>query len=1137
MNRSIRLVPGAILIAIALAEAVAARSAARSALAREVEGATLVSDENVEPVARLIRPDSARPADDEWIRSRLVATMRRPLDQGNAISDLKSILGAQVAAADLPASEIAPLEKLRGRLETALRGGRSSVALLDAAARADALARLHDARFVIRGPDDFSESFDRALLIWCGAFALAGIFSIGALAPTSRSPGATVVAVAAFGALTSIGMTVLALAAGPLCGPLVAEKTAEHVAAGVLAAIAVLGVLPSIARWAKKIDLDEPLSDGRGALAAALLLLVVLGLFGTGPAGSSARINLTTRAGTFQPLELAKLLLVVAFAQHLGRHRSSFSLLTRGGGGLGPWWLTLLGPFGLAVLAIIGSAWVLGDFGAGLVLAPTFALMIVAASGSLTFAVAIAGAGLAALPLLILLPWPIDSKVFVRIVTWLIPYANGLPGGDQLALAEKAVAAAGWFGSPWPSNPDALPAGMNDLPVALLIERFGVAGLLVFVAAHLSLIYSGFAIGARLRGRREEIRYLPIALASLIAAQTAVAFAGLAGLLPLSGIVTPFLSEGGTGILVFSIGAVAIARLGAVCSGRMLGEEDSLPRGLLYGFAATGAIVCAACLLLASRAIGDPRLLTDPIPTQFADGRILPRPGPLLRRVTSDIDPAPIIDIRGSVVAQGRRSYPFGAALAPAIGVARRGIAPLPGTLESDLRAHHARFPRHEAAAELVEACAGCDSGPGSWAPVGVVPKASVFKDLLLNRIQTKHPGEALRFRPFLTNDFAALAGALREGPESLAAAMGRIRAESPSVRTTLDAAVQAEIYSLLVEAIHASRATLGAVVIRNATSGQVLVHASGEASDPEQIDASAYMRPSVTGAFGSLRDHAALHAVPPGSTFKPITAIALLEHEGRFAPGPCVHHPRAGRGGGQGNLRVGRGPGSGWVADFGVDRPHGALDLEGAIEKSCNIWFSQAGIEVGAGELGLVVSRIEVASFSPEGGLIDLATAAIGQGKTLLTADQLSLAYAAIANDGATRRCPLLFDRDGGLPCREIKLTSGVHSARIQAALRRVVASANGTGTRAKEPKGAEFVVYGKTGTAEQDRVRGEEGPRRDHAWFAGFFAANAGGPKYAFAILLARGGTGGRAAAPLAPKIGAILEKHGYFELVAAR
>src|SRR5205085_7176319 len=112
--------------------------------------------------------------------------------------------------------------------------------------------------------------------------------------------------------------------------------------------------------------------------------------------------------------------------------------------------------------------------------------------------------------------------------------------------------------------------------------------------------------------------------------------------------------------------------------------------------------------------------------------------------------------------------------------------------------------------------------------------------------------------RPYFAADFGALAAPLRDGPGAVASRLEEIRAAVPSARTTIDAELQKDAYALLVEGMHASKASAGALVVRDAASGEVLVRASGEAIDPASIDIAGYATPAITGPFGSLRDYAA---------------------------------------------------------------------------------------------------------------------------------------------------------------------------------------------------------------------------------------------------------------------------------------
>ncbi|MCA9075812.1 MAG: hypothetical protein KDA93_12315 [Planctomycetaceae bacterium] len=282
---------------------------------------------------------------------------------------------------------------------------------------------------------------------------------------------------------------------------------------------------------------------------------------------------------------------------------------------------------------------------------------------------------------------------------------------------------------------------------------------------------------------------------------------------------------------------------------------------------------------------------------------------------------------------------------------------------------------------------------------------------------------------------------------------------------------------------------------------------------------------------------------VPPGSVFKLLTAVALLE-SGRIDPDEpllCrgyLDHPSRNR------CYIFR--------HYGVG--HGDVRLSDAICQSCNVYFFEAARTLGpavisdwATRFGLgVPTGIEVPG--ERGGHLPRADRSgkivgeqwyngstlqfgIGQASLTVTPLQVARMVAAIANGGylvtptVVNRNPesrlkpadssgqpiqlvsheVEFDRD-----RRPERIHGVSDEtldRVREGMELVVSTKKGTGRRAAIEG---IPIAGKTGTAE---VGGGKG---DHAWFVGFVPADA--PRYAFAIVLEHGGSGGRDAAPLA-------------------
>ncbi|MEM9188727.1 MAG: penicillin-binding protein 2 [Myxococcota bacterium] len=293
---------------------------------------------------------------------------------------------------------------------------------------------------------------------------------------------------------------------------------------------------------------------------------------------------------------------------------------------------------------------------------------------------------------------------------------------------------------------------------------------------------------------------------------------------------------------------------------------------------------------------------------------------------------------------------------------------------------------------------------------------------------------------------------------------------------------------------------------------------------------------------FRPLIDKSVYESFFPGSTYKPITALAGLQNG--------IVNPAA---------RVGC-PGY-W--EIGNERKrctaaHGEVDMREALVQSCNVYFwtiaqevglerlNQVGRDFGIGDRTGVGINSEATGFLPSrewyadrfgrfrlGYTLD---AAIGQGNTRATLLQLALAYSAMAN-GGTLYVPQVVERisapdaDGATieefepRVRRRVSIDREHLAYVVDGLYGVVNDPTGTAFGAHLSDGVP--IAGKTGTAQVARRRprrGEDERRvwyfnRAHAWFAGF--APAGDPEIAIVVLVEHGGGGGRYAAPIAIQI----------------
>jgi penicillin-binding protein 2 len=272
--------------------------------------------------------------------------------------------------------------------------------------------------------------------------------------------------------------------------------------------------------------------------------------------------------------------------------------------------------------------------------------------------------------------------------------------------------------------------------------------------------------------------------------------------------------------------------------------------------------------------------------------------------------------------------------------------------------------------------------------------------------------------------------------------------------------------------------------------------------------------------------------ALPPGSVFKAVTAAALLE-TGVMHPDettPCIgyldqpdqHRCLVFRHYGVGHnhialadalarscnvyffrgaRRMGPEPLADWAARFGFGQPTG-LDFPGEASGtlprpggSSRRWYAGDTLGLAIGQSTLTATPLQVARMM----------AAIGNGGELVTPHLVAAGGPMTVDDSPGSHVRPVFAHPEPEPIAD--LHPGTVAA-IREGLERVVQDAHGTGYRTVRLD--DVTIAGKTGTAEAG------GGRPDHAWFAGY--APAEHPRVAFAVVLEHGGSGSKAAGPIA-------------------
>ena len=310
--------------------------------------------------------------------------------------------------------------------------------------------------------------------------------------------------------------------------------------------------------------------------------------------------------------------------------------------------------------------------------------------------------------------------------------------------------------------------------------------------------------------------------------------------------------------------------------------------------------------------------------------------------------------------------------------------------------------------------------------------------------------------------------------------------------------------------------------VITDPNTGEVLACVSYPGYDNNRLTNtmdSAYFASLNLDHSSPLYSKATQQQTAPGSTFKPVTAVAGLE-EGVISPSEIIHAT--------GVFTDAYGSPTCWIYNQ-YHGSHGNINMVDAIRVSCNYYFYEVGFRLGGGrstgyssekalsllakyatEFGLnAKSGIELSESDPQLSSQDGIRSAIGQGNALFTVSQLARYVGTIANRGTVYNLTLLdklTDSEGNTiedypssVYNKMEIAD-VDWNTIQEGLHQVALN-----TKAFD--GLDLTIAGKTGTAQQSKSH------PNHALFMGY--APYENPQIALAIRIANGYTSANAVA----------------------
>lgn len=292
-----------------------------------------------------------------------------------------------------------------------------------------------------------------------------------------------------------------------------------------------------------------------------VILLVLPMIIGTEKNGS--KLWLAFGGLSFQPGELAKILIVLFLAFYLASNREALSVTAHR---VGPFriprfrmLLPLFIMWGISLLIVIFER----DLGSALLFFMYFVVMLYVATGRWSYV-------FIAIGLLIVgffLCYNLFSHVKVRVNIWLDPWSDPQNSGYQIVQSLYSIADGDLVGSGIGKGlPTLIPFVESDFLFSAIAEETGLLGASAIIILYMLFCVRGFATAAR--AKSDSSAFAAVGLTTVIGFQAFLIIAGVTKLLPLTGVTLPFMSQGGSSLLSSFIIVGLLLRAGDEGTGR-----------------------------------------------------------------------------------------------------------------------------------------------------------------------------------------------------------------------------------------------------------------------------------------------------------------------------------------------------------------------------------------------------------------------------------------------------------------------------------------------------------------------------------------------------------------------------------------
>lgn len=277
-------------------------------------------------------------------------------------------------------------------------------------------------------------------------------------------------------------------------------------------------------------------------ITVILLILVLIPGIGVIRNGSRSWFGI----GPFgvQPSELAKLSLIILTSKYLSKSNKFVKDIKKG-----------VFPILGIMFFIFGLIMLQPDFGTGMIIVVSILAMLFVAGVNIKFFIGLGLIGVVGIIVLIVIaPYRMD-----RITSFIDPWSDPLGTGFQIIQSLYAIGPGGLLGMGFLKSRQKqfyLPEPQTDFIFSIISEEFGVLGVLIVVGLFTSLLTIGLQISLNIKD--SFAKYLSFGLIFQMLIQAVMNLMVVIGLIPVTGVTLPFLSYGGSSLLIsmISIGII-----------------------------------------------------------------------------------------------------------------------------------------------------------------------------------------------------------------------------------------------------------------------------------------------------------------------------------------------------------------------------------------------------------------------------------------------------------------------------------------------------------------------------------------------------------------------------------------------------